>query len=617
MATCANAKGCGIPHFSTLLNIAWFLAVLLSAGCGDRGGGYIVERGAAGPGPGPVIDMTPPSVLSTNPSPNDSSVPINAAISVSFSESIAPATVTNATFMVKDAANAEVSGSLNCNGANVTFTPSSWLSVNTSYTVTLSSGITDLYGNHLTGTFQWAFTTNSQTDPVPPTIVAAYPASGQADVVLTTAITVTFSESMDPATFTASTIKLWEAGNVPLGTSLSVTGSTLVIAPTSSLKFYMNYAVCIYAGVADLAGNTLPSNHCWNFSTVDNSGYFKPYVAIPTASWPESVAIGDVTGDGTNDVALVTTSDYHVYLFAQDGQGGLATAATSTISGSLTGSLLSVAIGDINNDGKNEIVVGHDRSEIEIFSYSGTGALSSLATYTSADTTWIRIADLNNDGLLDVVGIGWGTDTASVFLQNAQGTLDPPAIYDVTHAGWDDLEVGDINNDGLTDIIVMSGQYYAYPNIGILKQKATGTFDAAVYYNLGGDEMADSIGIGDVDGDSLNDIALSAGNGLAVFPQHVSGMLDAPVRYAFGGGATALEVRDINADGRQDAVLMAGGVRLCLQNENGLLTDCEFYYVPSADFSGHAMAIGDISSDGKPDIVVADSYEGLVILYHQ
>ena len=61
-----------------------------------------------------------------------------------------------------------------------------------------------------------------------------------------------------------------------------------------------------------------------------NSGLFKSYEAYPTGSWPEAVAIGDVNGDGRNDVVLVTSfyfdaeHDYKLFVFLQDASGVLA-----------------------------------------------------------------------------------------------------------------------------------------------------------------------------------------------------------------------------------------------------------------------------------------------------
>ena len=612
------AKTTSILHLRVLIRIACVFAVLLSAGCGDRGGGYIIEPGTGGPCP--VADTTPPAVFTTSPGANAASIPVNTSINVSFSEHIAPATVTDETIRLKDNADQTINAAVNCSGSSITLTPASWLSINTIYTVIVTTGITDLNGNHLTGAFQWTFTTNSQADPVPPTISATSPSHEQTDVALSTSITITFSEAIKPATATDSNVTLKDMWGVPVNVDLSVNGTTLVVSPTSTLKFNMTYYVSITTGVTDMAGNALPDIQWLRFKTVENTGFFKPYLAIPTGSWPEAVAIGDVTGDGKNDVVLATSfyfdpaHDFHVFLFAQDPQGGLATAITCTTSGSNGNMPMSVAIGDINNDGKNEIVVGLDRSNIEIFSYTGAGALASIATYTSEDTSWIKIADLNHDGLLDVVGIGWGTNTASVFLQNVGGTFNAPVTYAVMHGGWDDIDVGDINNDGLTDIIVMSGQG-ASPNIGVLIQKSDGTFDQAVYYDLGG---AGGIAVGDVNNDGRNDLVLPNKSGsspeLAVFLQNPEGTLEAPTLYSIVYYTTAVEVADINGDGRKDVVIWPASP--CLQTADGALSGCESYTVPSVSSGPQGIAIGDINSDGKPDIALAGIDDGLVILYH-
>jgi hypothetical protein len=239
-----------IPHLGVLLRFACIFAVLLSAGCGDRGGGYIIEPSAS------VRDTTPPTVLSTSPSVSATGIPINTTISVTFSEYVSSATVTNVTFSLKDNADQGVSAMVNCNGSSITLTPDSWLSINTPYTVTVSTGIADLNGNYLASTFQWTFTTNSQSDLTPPTITAMSPANAQNDVALSTAITVTFSESIMSSTITPSTVTLTDMANDAFDVGFSLSGNILVITPTNVLKIRSTYRVCVTTGVSDLAGNT-------------------------------------------------------------------------------------------------------------------------------------------------------------------------------------------------------------------------------------------------------------------------------------------------------------------------------------------------------------------------
>ena len=83
------------------------------------------------------------------------------------------------------------------------------------------------------------------------------------------------------------------------------------------------------------------------------------------------------------------------------------------------------------------------------------------------------------------MGAGWGTDTVTVLLQQADGTLATPVVYSAPHAGYDDLEVGDLNGDGWADVAVTSGQGMATVNISVLYQQADGTLGGLVNRSIG------------------------------------------------------------------------------------------------------------------------------------
>src|SRR5512145_1431157 len=153
---------------------------------------------------------------------------------------------------------------------------------------------------------------------------------------------------------------------------------------------------------------------------IDNTNIFRDYTAIATGSYPEAIAIGDVNHDGRNDVVMTTwysnvpANDYKIYVFLQNANGTLAAPVKYATSATYSRRPSTVAIGDINHDGRNDVVIGCSGFGIEVFSQNGSGALNAGIVYASADSNKIRIADLNHDGILDVVGIGWGTNTASV-----------------------------------------------------------------------------------------------------------------------------------------------------------------------------------------------------------
>jgi ELWxxDGT repeat protein len=359
------------------------------------------------------------------------------------------------------------------------------------------------------------------------------------------------------------------------------------------------------------------------------SGLFEPYVAVATGSWPEAVAIGDVTGDGRNDVALVTSyyfdaaNDYKLFVFAQQPDGTLAApvkyAATGTYASS---SPASVAIGDVNGDGRNDVVVGNDRDAIGVFYQNASGTLDPVSLHPTVDSSKVRIADLNHDGRLDIVGAGEATDTVTVFLQQAGGTLAAPVVYSAPHDGYDDLEVGDLNGDGWTDVAVMSGQGQV-PNISVLYQQGDGTLGGLVSRFVPDVVVTVSIGVGDVGGDGRSDLVPGfwgvSSDGLAVYGQDGSGALPASptATYATHDEPDSVEVADVSGDGARD-VLAAYSTALgvFLQAAGALGSEMLEPMPYATHLNPHGLAVGDIDNDGAPDVVVANYNYGLVILRH-
>jgi hypothetical protein len=130
---------------------------------------------------GPVV--VPPTIVSTTPADVATGVCPNATINTTFSTAMDQATVSTATFVVKDPTLAIVSGviTFDLTGTIATFTPLDALAVNTNYTVTISSSVTDLAGNLLSNTGAvnpWSFTTASAPCIPLPVLGAASPFGG-------------------------------------------------------------------------------------------------------------------------------------------------------------------------------------------------------------------------------------------------------------------------------------------------------------------------------------------------------------------------------------------------------------------------------------------------------
>ncbi len=353
----------------------------------------------------------------------------------------------------------------------------------------------------------------------------------------------------------------------------------------------------------------------------------RPYVAYPAVSQPDAVAIGDVTGDGRAD-AVVTTGysgnaalDFKLAVLAQTAGGTLAAPVLYDTAGSYPNRPESVGIGDVNNDGSPDVVVGIAGVGVQVFPGLAGGGLGSPSLTPTPDGRLVRLGQLDGVGGLDVAAAGWGTDTVTVLSDSGSG-LAVRATYAARHAGYDDLEVGDVTGDGLADIVVMSGQLYADPNLELLPQLVSGGFGAAQPSSIGTNILTQGIGIGDVTGDGIGDIVATYGGNspnarIAVFAGGPSG-LGAPVSSVSYDIPDAVEVADLDGDGARDVIVAHGGWyavgQYAGQAGGGLGSEVLSSVPYASSYAAQGLAIGDLTGDGRPDIALADYNHGLIVL---
>ncbi len=116
----------------------------------------------------------PPQIVSTNPVNAATDVPLNQAVSATFTEAMNPLTITTGTFQLTGPGDTAIIGTVSYDAINfiATFTPTTSLTASSSYIATITNGATDLAGNPLGNTGApnpWTFTTG--TAVVPPPIV--------------------------------------------------------------------------------------------------------------------------------------------------------------------------------------------------------------------------------------------------------------------------------------------------------------------------------------------------------------------------------------------------------------------------------------------------------------
>lgn len=200
-----------------------------------------------------------------------------------------------------------------------------------------------------------------------------------------------------------------------------------------------------------------------NTYTNDGAGTFTASPWATTVAGYNSMATGDLDGDGVSDVAVASGQGFAptVTLNRNNGNGTL--SQIGTLDGTC-GSLAShgIGIGDLNHDGINDVVVsgGGNSPSSCLQLYYGTGkgqfaAAQLIPSYDIPET--LQVADINLDGLADVVVVHGGWNTLGVYLQQANGTLQSELHFDLpyaSHYGTQGLAVGDVNGDGYPDVVI-------------------------------------------------------------------------------------------------------------------------------------------------------------------
>jgi hypothetical protein len=356
---------------------------------------------------------------------------------------------------------------------------------------------------------------------------------------------------------------------------------------------------------------------------------FLPYQTYWPGSWPEAVAVGDVNGDRRDDVVLGTTfyfdeaNDYHLFIYLQQQDGSLATPLKYKY-GEFS-NRVSVALGDLNEDGAKDIVAGTQGDLFVLLSNGAGGYIERRFVVPDtlqgvADTSYVALTDINFDGHLDIVGQGWSNE-ATLFYGDGHGEVSSIALLPTDVNGYNDIKVGDVTGDGKPDLIMASGQsfqFYIYPNNG------KGGFDAGVGYSTPAEIWwPNALAVGDFDHDGKNEVVLntpanSPASKLYLYRQDASGGLQAtPTMIETADIPNGMLAHDLDRDGREDLVVGHRGwfqIGRYMQGLVGLDTT-EVSTPAPFDADSYALAAGDLNEDGCSDVAIADHNSGLVTLY--
>jgi hypothetical protein len=352
---------------------------------------------------------------------------------------------------------------------------------------------------------------------------------------------------------------------------------------------------------------------------------------IPEFDDYTSVAAADLNGDGKFDIVVsysrISSAPPHpgvVAIYLQD--AGKSGTFLSPVTYNVGNDPVALAVGDLNGDGKPDIVTANT-----IMAADGTGSSSvSVLLQDSANpgrflpavnyTTGfspvnVAIGDVNGDGFPDLAVAD--TTGISILLQNpaARGQFLPLKAIAIGSGGASGVAVADLNGYGMTDLAATTA---AGINIYLQNRAAPGTFLAPNTYAVGAEPY--SIVAQDLNADGRPDLAVAnLGSADGSTPASLSVLLQNPAspgtflpatNYASSIRSWSIAAADLDGDGGVDLVVgnmgtyTGGSVSVFLQNPAAAGT-----YQPAVNYadSGNVgwVAIGDMNGDGRPDLVIA------------
>jgi hypothetical protein len=187
-------------------------------------------------------------------------------------------------------------------------------------------------------------------------------------------------------------------------------------------------------------------------------GSFEPKADYATGRRPESVAVGDLNGDGKPELTTANSVAGTVSVLLNDGSGGFG-ARHDYRTGN--GRPDSVTLDDLNGDGKLDLAaanlgpVGHEpgtRASVSVFLNGGTGSFPSRRDYAGGPgSVAVASGDLNGDGKPDLV-----TGNGFVLPNRGNGRFAAALQYNATGDEESDsysVAVDDLNGDGKPDLV--------------------------------------------------------------------------------------------------------------------------------------------------------------------
>lgn len=394
---------------------------------------------------------------------------------------------------------------------------------------------------------------------------------------------------------------------------------------------------------------------------------FIPKVDYEACHWPYAVAIGDMDGDAKPDIVspnsilrfhidvvpanipeinsftplsgragdTITVSGNNFSNTATDNIVLFGAVKANVLTASATSLMVQVPVGAAYKPFSVTNANGLTGYAKKIFKLTFPGAAASFRPnafdsaklFDAADYPWaICVGDIDGDGKNDVATANYNANSVSVFRNTSvAGTVNFAARADLPAGNIPKAcTLADLNADGKPELLVANSSDNTISVFRNISMPGTISFDAA--FTISTDSASfghpNAIEVYDMDGDGKPDVIVANKNSTYIsFFRNTSsatgGAINLGQRVHFGGGYSpnSLAIKDLDGNGKPDVVVGNGGNQVMVLSNTSTIGNISFTraenFNPNSNFGVTGIAAIDVNEDNKPDITMATSNEGL------